>query len=129
MALTAASRTDGQTPSTIAYDVASSDDGMMGDDTGGLSKVGSFADDPSVEIVRLKALLRQREDELADKTKLLTQREGLLRQSKGARSLLPAHSICLASLVARAGARRWPRLPQPVSRLGSPAVMLSDRDH
>jgi hypothetical protein len=72
----------------------------MGDDTGGLSKVGSFSDDPSVENMRLKALLRQREDELSDKTKLLAQREGLLRQSKGAlfvASLFPPLTAVLAA--------------------------------
>jgi len=71
-----------QTPSTIANVDVSSDDGS--ETLGGLSKVESFGDDPSVEIMRLKALLRQREEELAEKSKLLSQREGLLRQSKGA---------------------------------------------
>jgi hypothetical protein len=90
-----------QTPSAIAYNPASSDD-ELGDDTGGLSKVSSFADDPSVEIMRLKAMLSQREDELAEKTKLLAQREGLLRQSKGAtpRSSPPS-ALYLPSLAAR----------------------------
>ena len=65
-----------QTPSTIANVDVSSDDGS--ETLGGLSKVESFGDDPSVEIMRLKALLRQREEELAEKSKMLEQREGLL---------------------------------------------------
>eukprot|EP01043_Picozoa_sp_COSAG02_P021406 COSAG02_NODE_1087_length_14672_cov_189.858437_8_plen_98_part_00 len=74
---------ENDTPSAI--DMASSDDELGDNTTGGLSKVESFSDDPTVEIMRLKALLSQREDELAEKTTLLAQREGLLRQSKGAR--------------------------------------------
>ena len=53
---------ENDTPSAI--DMASSDDEVGDDTTGGLSKVESFSDDPTVEIMRLKALLSQREDEL-----------------------------------------------------------------
>lgn len=76
---------ENEAPSAIAYTAASSDSELGDDTTGGLSKVESFSDDPTVEIMRLKALLSKREDELAEKTSLLTQREALLRQSKGAR--------------------------------------------
>ena len=94
---------ENETPSAIAYDPASSDDGLGDDTTGGLSKVGSFSDDPAVEIMRLKALLSQREDELAEKNSLLAQREGLLGQSKGARTNAAFSYLCMLGRPARVG--------------------------
>ena len=85
---------ENETPSAIAYSPGSSDDELGDDTTGGLSKVESFTDDPGAEIMRLKALLHKREDELAEKTTLLAQREGLLRQSKGTR----ARAVALPAL-------------------------------
>ena len=73
-------------PSTLLNISSDTDNGQ---DAGGLSGVDSFHDDPQAEILRLRALLRQRDDtirqrdeEITDKNKLLGHREGLLRQSK-----------------------------------------------
>lgn len=83
---------ENDTPSAI--DMASSDDELGDDTTGGLSKVESFSNDPTIEIMRLKALLSQRDDELDQKTTLLAQRESLLRQSKGARTHVFCTRLC-----------------------------------
>ena len=48
----------------------------------GLSEVDSFSDDPAAEVLRLRAMLRKREEQLQQRTKLLSQREELLRESK-----------------------------------------------